>query len=371
MKCAKCGAELKVGSVYCANCGETAQIVPDYNLLEDEFIVSILDEKKKNITPPTQKKEEATEPKEAKEKKLTKKQWILLGVGVLAVAVFVLLLFVNTSYSHYINKGMDCDKKKAYDTAVSYYEKAINKDSERAKAYVLAANDYMLLEEYSKAETYYLKALELDDTNLSAYKGILSLYVFLGDYSAIDELKDGTTNEKVLAVFDAAVIAPPFFSQTGDHYHDDVEVVLSSDSGNTIYYTVDGNDPTKKNHGVCYQEPILIEEGTTTIKAVCCNDKGDWGQVVTEKYKVTYEKPEMPTVNPQGGSFSVPTNIIIPVPEGSRVFYTWDGSTPNESSAQYTEPIPILEGNNILSVIMIDKHGKQSDVEQFNYKYIP
>ena len=42
MKCSKCGAEIKSGSVYCGSCGEAVQMVPDYNLLEDDFFVSIL-----------------------------------------------------------------------------------------------------------------------------------------------------------------------------------------------------------------------------------------------------------------------------------------------------------------------------------------
>ena len=58
MKCAKCGAELRVGSVYCENCGQPAQIVPDYNVLEDDFIVSILDEKKKEEEIPAKSQQE-------------------------------------------------------------------------------------------------------------------------------------------------------------------------------------------------------------------------------------------------------------------------------------------------------------------------
>ena len=45
MKCANCGAELKVGCVYCSVCGTEAQIVSDYNLLEDDFLRGLLKEK--------------------------------------------------------------------------------------------------------------------------------------------------------------------------------------------------------------------------------------------------------------------------------------------------------------------------------------
>ena len=31
----------------------------------------------------------------------------------------------------------------------------------------------------------------------------------------------------------------------------------------------------------------------------------------------------------------------------------------------------MMEGNNILSLILVDKHGKTSDVLECNYKYIP
>ena len=37
MKCAKCGAEIKEGCIYCSVCGNAVQIVPDYSVLEDEI----------------------------------------------------------------------------------------------------------------------------------------------------------------------------------------------------------------------------------------------------------------------------------------------------------------------------------------------
>ena len=44
MKCANCGKEIKVGSVYCQYCGEEAMIVSDYNVLEDEVLQSLLED---------------------------------------------------------------------------------------------------------------------------------------------------------------------------------------------------------------------------------------------------------------------------------------------------------------------------------------
>ena len=114
-----------------------------------------------------------------------------------------------------------------------------------------------------------------------------------------------------------------------------------------------------------------MKEGETTIKAVCKTDKGDYGQVISEKYTIVYKIPEAPQIDPEGGVIKNPGTITMTVPEGSKIYYTWDGSVPSEASSVYTEPIPIIEGNNILSVLVVDKHGKKSDVTQYNYKYIP
>lgn len=94
-------------------------------------------------------------------------------------------------------------------------------------------------------------------------------------------------------------------------------------------------------------------------------------QVVEKNYKITYADPDYPVVTPSGGSFTTPTTITVEVPEGASVYYTWDGTTPTQASAKYTGPIEMMEGNNILSLILVDKHGKTSDVLECNYKYIP
>ena len=42
MVCDKCGAEVPTGSIYCNVCGSEIQIVPEYNILENDILDSYI-----------------------------------------------------------------------------------------------------------------------------------------------------------------------------------------------------------------------------------------------------------------------------------------------------------------------------------------
>ena len=49
---------------------------------------------------------------------------------------------------------------------------------------------------------------------------------------------------------------------------------------------------------------------------------------------------------------------MITADEGCSIYYTWDGTDPTDTSARYTEPIEVPEGNNILSIIVVNDKTK-------------
>ena len=180
MKCSKCGAEIDAGSVFCKKCGEPVQMVPDYNILEDDFLVSLLEEEKSaGKTEENQPKtagqnvqsdektsaggKSASTAKKAVEENPEQKKgftglWAnkkaragLIG-GIIALClVLVFLTVYMTSYDHYVAKGKTLDTKEDYTGALVYYNRAIEKNDTKTKAKILAANDYIKLEEYDTA----------------------------------------------------------------------------------------------------------------------------------------------------------------------------------------------------------------------------
>jgi hypothetical protein len=143
-------------------------------------------------------------------------------------------------------------------------------------------------------------------------------------------------------------------------------------AGATIYYTTDGNIPDRFNGTKFDKElPIDLEEGKTVVKAALVDDEGRIGKVYTKKYEISFIKPEDPKINPESGRFTVPSQITILADGNCRLYYTWDGTDPTVESSEYTGPINIPEGNNVLSVVAIDKYGMSSNVVRQNYIYEP
>ena len=78
MKCAKCGAELKEGCLYCSVCGHEAQMVNGYSVLEEDYLKALLtDEASKDTS--SEETENQKKKAEGHHKKKKQTPWIVLG----------------------------------------------------------------------------------------------------------------------------------------------------------------------------------------------------------------------------------------------------------------------------------------------------
>ncbi|MEY8515955.1 chitobiase/beta-hexosaminidase C-terminal domain-containing protein [Lachnospiraceae bacterium 29-84] len=399
MKCANCGAELRVGCVYCSKCGKEAQIVSDYNLLEDDFLRNMLQEPKP--TDVSHKQEEGKEPKpsgtskgkpkpsgtskgkpkpdgrqktDGKKKKSKKNvSWAIFAILFLValVAAIAILIYYGRyhSYGYQMDRASACYSRRDYEKARKYLFRALELEEDDVEARMLLSEVYIQQEEMERAIGVLQEAIGLDREYEEAYQSLIRIYEMQKDYAAIHELYCGVEDPGIQLLFEEYTVDPPVFEPEEGTYHEVISVEISAQIGCTTYYTLDGSDPKQ---GQEYAGPIPLDPGKeTTIRAISCNEYGIYGEETEGKFQIELLKPEPPRVMPQGGSFYNSQAISVYVPMGCQVYYTWDGSVPTRASERYTEPIAMPEGNNILSLILVDEYGMSSDVLRCNYIYMP
>lgn len=380
MKCANCGAELRVGCVYCYVCGKEAQIVSDYNLLEDDFLREVLKEEEKEKKNGKTEKSSADQNNNRKKQKHTAKKkkkkavmWAVLALVVLAVLIVGIVLLVrynqNNSYEYQLEKAETAQSHKEYQKAEKYLKRALELDDTSLDARMMLAEIYLLQEDTDRAVEQLQDVIKLDKNSREAYQRLIQVYAEQKDYEAIQNLSEKVTSNSILSLFEEYLVTAPEFDLAPGIYHEETEVEIISQEGSITYYTTDGSDPRQ---GSKYQEPIPIEPGELTwIRAISCNEFGLYSEETEGSFQVELKKPDKPRVTPSGGSFYGAQTISVYIPDGCKVYYTWDGTEPTENSTQYTGPIDMPEGNNILSLILVDKYGMSSDVLKCNYIFIP
>ncbi len=379
MKCAKCGAEIRTGCVYCSNCGEEAQIVTEIHVLEDDLLRAMLEEReakeKKESEAFEKKKADEIRKKKLREKRQKNKRTLILLIILLAAACTVIFGLVkyrqNSSVDYLMDKAQAAYAQKEYQTALDYLDRALELDENYGDALLLQGKIHALIKDDELALELFLKVISLEPACQEAYEYLLELYDKNGAYDKIAELKKDVADTGILALFDEYVVSPPVIEQESGRYSEFFEVTISAPAENVeIYYTLDGTVPTKED--TKYEDAIEIsEQGRIILTAVCLNTNGIYSDPAVAEYKIELEAPEAPRVSPDGGQFTTPQTIEVSVPDGVSVYYTWDGSTPTGRSDKYTSPLEMPEGNNILSLVAIDEYGMESEVVRCNYIYYP
>lgn len=372
MRCSKCGFELNDGEIYCSNCGASMQIVPDFNELEDELLPELLSEDSK---------------REQVEKDILRAVGLSVDGNEVTVThrfrrflifVFCILILIGiaagVSYTRsdgYILKSAKrFDEKEEYEQAIAQYER-LTKGKDSTEAYLAIVSDYEKLGDQKKVKEVLVKAIKDHPNEPKFYRKLLVIYDKEGNRNAIRALGERIRNPKIVSMIEEYVVHAPEFSVDGGSFDDDIELILTSPDDDDIYYTLDGSKPTKKK-GEKYEEPILLKSGTTIVKACCIDRDGVSSDIEEKEYKITYLVPKMPVCTPKSGTYRQETMITITCEDpNASIFYSWNGATPTANAARYVEPIPMPEGNHVLSVVAINKEGVASGICRCNYVYLP
>lgn len=386
MICKKCGAEMKEGCVYCSVCGNEAQMVPDYSVLEDDYLRKLLEEENQSASgnkQPSKSNKKNVKKKDAKNSssQMEHKIPIIIVCCILVIAItagVVTKLVIDhknaNSYDYQVEMAQQEAIDKNYENALQYYKTALALKPDDINVRLAMADIYMQQKSYDAAMVLLIEVIDMDELNQDAYKELIQIYDEKEDYDSIAELSDGITNIDILALFDEYLVAAPVISPVEGTYNEYKDVTIFSMEKFDIYYTMDGSTPDATN-GILYDEDEgihLDKAGLYQIQAVCVNKKGICSEVASAKYKIELLAPAYATVTPDGGRIAYGTQVTIAAEADCSIYYTWDGTNPTEQSAKYESPLDIPYGNNILSVLVVnDKTGLDSGVYRTNFIYYP
>lgn len=310
---------------------------------------------------------------EEPEKKLTKKAKIAIGCGVFALivilAITVVLVSANKkahSYKYQYKKAVELYDQKSYDEALTYFQRAAELKEDAIAPREAMYNIYIEDNDSDNAIKMLKEIIAIVPTDSKYYTKLMDVYEKYNMTDEITALLKSVEGQEVAASLTAYSVTTPTFSVEEGQYADYLSIELTTTEGSSIYYTVNGETPTKDSK--LYSEPISLDsEGDFTLQAVAINGKGISSSIVTKKYTIKLETPGSPVVTPAGGSYTAAQKIEVTVPDGSKVYYTLDGSEPSEISTEYTESIDMPRGNSVFSAIIIDKYGTKSDVTKKIY----
>lgn len=419
MICRKCGKKIEENRLFCSECGTAAQIVPEYNKVDDELQKSlehlrkdagekvsdesretgeavgtqslkipsvtrsdtrsflrqdVVSSPKPDRQEPDREEEEEDWEEFSLEKKDTAKQKkrkliaaiAALGTAVVVSIVVIIVLIVSAvtkdSYKEQMDAAQADWKKSMYEEAISSFENAIEHakdENQRSKALSGLAQLYVEYGDENSAIYYYEEAAQLGTLGNDDVGTLVGLYENKADITAIRKLAEMYSNDETQSLFEKHLLNQPVFNYKSGTYNELLTVEITAAENEQIFYTLDNSEATPQS--TPYTEPIQIGEGTTVVHAVALNSNGLLSDEIVTTYEVELDIPPVPVITPDTGSYTEPSKISFQnVPTNCTAYYTIDGTTPTADSIKYTEPFDMMLGNYVITAVYINNYTGQS-----------
>ena len=378
MKCPACGAKMKDGQMYCEACGCEIQIVPEFEPEIENSILETLSDVASEIGTNIQNMSTETElftgkednkednPKSRRKTKKTAGIYIAVSSVVLfAVCIAVLYWFWSNQPEKIYQKAVSYMEKEAYTQALAAFENAAAKDEDNVLYLNSLADCYMLIGDEKQAEETSRYILTLDESDLKTYSRLIRILKNRQEYEQINTLLQNCKSTEITMQYMDFMANPPAFDLKGDTYREKIDVKLIANASGTLYYTLDGSVPTLSSE--VYTTPIPMESGQYTVKALFVNQYGVQSQVAVEKYYIDVSRPEAPVVSPASGEYKKPGYISVEIPENCKVYFTADGTVPDNTSSRYEAPFPMPAGNSTFQFIVYDEGGVSGELTKCQY----
>ncbi len=373
MKCPDCGKEIAEGFLYCEACGREIQIVPDFEPEIENSITETLSTVAEEID--DKKPENDIASKDDIFSEEPAKNWLMIRlvafICMIIIVIFaVVFIYFNYSVAYQVKNAREYAQKGKYEDAVNYLDKAIKLEHDNAELVLLQANYIYMTGDADKAAKVLIDLIETvpikEQEAEKAYTYLIAIYDVQGKYEEINKLLLKCNDESIVEMFQKYMADEPEFSYIGGSYDSVIPLKLSANTTGKIYYTLDGSVPDENSN--VYMAPIFLEAGNYKVSAFFVNDYGIKSKVVQNWYEINLTVPDPPQVLLYSGKYEVPTMIEVEQTAQGSIYYTTDGSAPNENSLLYTSPIKMPLGRSNFKFVIISEDGISSETVSRSYE---
>jgi len=282
----------------------------------------------------------------------------------------------------YVTIGRELIEQAYYTRSLEPLGVVIERDPGNVEALNLLAQAYTELGRVEEAKEIYHSLISNSESSAhpGAYRNLIKIYQSEGyNAEALELMKMGAENVTTTQEFEVMLREntpeSPTFSWEEGRYNEEKDLTISVPQGQTVYYSIDGTDPSES--GLVYTEGMVIHipEGKMTVKAIGFTENGTPSEQITANYTVIIPTPAAPKSNIASGKLKKSVKVSLrPGSEDKRendqivaIYYTLDGRQATTESTLYTEPIQLPIGFTTLRAISVHKNGKISYEMQVTY----
>ena len=249
---------------------------------------------------------------------------------------------------------------------VGGYEFFIHNSTCMMKYYLFRAER----EEDSSAKYQYYRMALNEKENPESYLNMISISLENGSIEEAVRLNDRAgelyaDDSRYQELEQTLYPTEPYFVTEGGNYDRRITVEIGQSApkyNQTIHYTV--NSQSEQD----YHTPVAIDvSGSYGITAWTTNDFGYASGKIDSEYIVEIEIPDMVTASIEPGEYQSVQYVELSQSKGETIYYTTDGSNPDQSAYVYNGPIECGFGVNEIKAICYSANGESSDIMDHTY----
>ncbi len=285
----------------------------------------------------------------------------------------------------YLTIGRELIGQAYYTRSLEPLGVVIERDPGNVEALNLLGQAYTELGRVEEAKEIYHSLISDKDSaaHPGAYRNLIKIYQSEGyNAEALELMKMGAQNVTTTQEFEVMLREntpkSPTFSWEEGRYNEEKDLTITIPEGQTVYYTIDGTDPSES--GLIYTEGTVIHipEGKMTVKAIGFTENGTPSEQIEANYTIIIPTPAAPKSNIASGKLKKSVKVSLrPGSEDKKendkivaIYYTLDGRQATTESTLYDpdNPIQLPIGKSTLRAISVHENGKISYEMQVTYE---